>query len=86
MKKEKIVRAWRDPDFRATLSEAELAALPSHPSGLPELADGELTAVLAGGVLSGGFAEPGPEPAPIPISDTRGTAVYSYGCKCICCV
>ena len=23
---------------------------------------------------------------PIPISNTRGTAVYSYGCQCICCV
>jgi mersacidin/lichenicidin family type 2 lantibiotic len=34
VKKEKIIRAWTDPEYRATLSEEELAALPANPAGL----------------------------------------------------
>lgn len=34
MKKEKIIRAWTDPEYRATLSGEELAALPANPAGL----------------------------------------------------
>ena len=33
MSVETILRAWRDPYFRATLSADELAGLPQHPSG-----------------------------------------------------
>jgi len=32
-------RAWKDPVFRATLSDSELAALPAHPVGSPEFAE-----------------------------------------------
>ncbi|WP_371640723.1 mersacidin/lichenicidin family type 2 lantibiotic [Streptomyces virginiae] len=28
-----VIRAWRDPLFRAGLSDQERAALPPHPSG-----------------------------------------------------
>jgi mersacidin/lichenicidin family type 2 lantibiotic len=42
MNKKKIIRAWRDPKFRASLSEEERAALPEHPSGVIELADESL--------------------------------------------
>jgi mersacidin/lichenicidin family type 2 lantibiotic len=45
---EKIIRAWKDEDYRASLSEAERALLPEHPAGLIELSDDEL-AKLAGG-------------------------------------
>ena len=31
--KSKVVRAWRDPSFRATLTAGELLSLPQHPSG-----------------------------------------------------
>ena len=83
MKKEHIVRAWRDPDFRARLSEEERAQLPLHPAGLLELSDEDLA-------LLSGAADDSDEGViikdPIPISNTRGTAVYSYGCQCICCV
>ncbi len=37
-----VIRAWRDPEYRATLSSDELAALPAHPAGLIELSDAEL--------------------------------------------
>jgi mersacidin/lichenicidin family type 2 lantibiotic len=44
LKKEQIIRAWTDPDFRATLSNEELAALPAHPAGkgCEELSEAEL--------------------------------------------
>ncbi|HEX8178043.1 MAG TPA: mersacidin/lichenicidin family type 2 lantibiotic [Pyrinomonadaceae bacterium] len=34
MSVENIIRAWKDPDYRQSLSAAALAALPAHPSGL----------------------------------------------------
>jgi mersacidin/lichenicidin family type 2 lantibiotic len=37
-----VIRAWRDPEYRATLSSEQLAALPSHPAGLIELSDDTL--------------------------------------------
>lgn len=43
-----IIRAWKDNEYRANLSEVELALLPAHPAGLVELTDGELAAVAGG--------------------------------------
>ncbi|MFL5355296.1 mersacidin/lichenicidin family type 2 lantibiotic [Archangium sp.] len=53
MKKELIVRAWKDPAFRASLSPEERAALPESPSGesLSELDETELGRII-GGVLA----------------------------------
>jgi mersacidin/lichenicidin family type 2 lantibiotic len=42
-----IVRAWKDENYRQSLSEEELKALPPCPAG--ELSDVELTAVAGGG-------------------------------------
>jgi mersacidin/lichenicidin family type 2 lantibiotic len=39
-----IIRAWKDEDYRLSLSEAERALLPAHPAGLIELTDVELDA------------------------------------------
>ena len=36
-----LIRAWKDAEFRATLSAEELAALPQHPAGLVELPEEE---------------------------------------------
>jgi len=56
MKKEWIVRAWKDPAFRASLSAEERASLPDSPSGraLTELDESELL-----GITSGRIAGPG---------------------------
>jgi mersacidin/lichenicidin family type 2 lantibiotic len=43
-----IVRAWKDAEYRQSLSEAERAQLPDHPAGLIELTDAELDGVAAG--------------------------------------
>ena len=34
-----IIRAWKDEDFRRSLTEDERAQLPEHPSGAVELQD-----------------------------------------------
>jgi mersacidin/lichenicidin family type 2 lantibiotic len=44
-----IIRAWKDEEYRLSLSAAQRASLPDHPAGLVELSDEQLGAV-AGGV------------------------------------
>lgn len=44
-----IIRAWKDADYRDSLSDAQRALLPAHPGGLIELSDKELGGV--GGAL-----------------------------------
>lgn len=43
-----IIRAWKDNEYRTSLSEAEKALLPAHPAGLVELTDSELATVAGG--------------------------------------
>jgi len=49
MSKLDIIRAWRDPDYRLSLSDAERKQLPEHPAGLVELDDIDLEGVAGGG-------------------------------------
>ena len=42
-----IVRAWKDPVYRASLSAEERSLLPLHPSGLLELDEQQLRSVSA---------------------------------------
>jgi mersacidin/lichenicidin family type 2 lantibiotic len=37
MSAEDVIRAWKNREFRNSLSEAEQAAVPAHPSGITEL-------------------------------------------------
>lgn len=37
-----VIRAWKDPSYRAGLSEDEKAMVPAHPAGLVDLSDEEL--------------------------------------------
>lgn len=56
MKKETIVRAWKDPEFRAQLTEEERALLPDLPAGVLELDDDLLkSASLTAGASEGFF-------------------------------
>ncbi|HEU4411714.1 MAG TPA: mersacidin/lichenicidin family type 2 lantibiotic [Polyangiaceae bacterium] len=43
-----IVRAWKDGEYRASLSEAERASLPENPAGAIELTEVELEGVAGG--------------------------------------
>lgn len=42
MNKTDVIRAWKDPFYRASLSEEAQAALPQHPAGITELSDDQL--------------------------------------------
>ena len=43
-----IIRAWKDEEYRNSLSEAERAQLPGNPAGAIELSDLDLTSVAGG--------------------------------------
>jgi len=43
-----IVRAWKDAEYRESLSSEELALVPASPAGEVELAEGDLVAVVGG--------------------------------------
>ncbi|HKS26454.1 MAG TPA: mersacidin/lichenicidin family type 2 lantibiotic [Pyrinomonadaceae bacterium] len=51
MRKINIVRAWKDEDYRQSLSEAERAMVPQNPAGMIELDDRDLGAVAGGTVF-----------------------------------
>jgi mersacidin/lichenicidin family type 2 lantibiotic len=51
MSVERIIRAWKDEDFRHSLSAAERALLPEHPAGLIDLTAAELDDLTGGGYV-----------------------------------
>jgi len=62
MSSQETIRAWKDEEYRAGLSDAQRAALPAHPAGLIELSDDDLDAVAGGlprqgGTLFGGSCQ-----------------------------
>jgi mersacidin/lichenicidin family type 2 lantibiotic len=56
-----IVRAWKDPEYRKSLTPAELASLPPTPAGAADLSDDELARV-AGGMRNWGTLTAGGYP------------------------
>ncbi len=50
MKREDVVRAWKDPTYRASLSAEEREALPECPAGSPlaELHEEQLHGIVGG--------------------------------------
>ncbi len=57
MSKFDIIRAWKDEEFRRSLTDAQREALPQNPAGLVELFAADLEEVVGG-------APPSPRPAP----------------------
>jgi mersacidin/lichenicidin family type 2 lantibiotic len=43
-----VVRAWKDEEYRRSLTEAERASLPENPAGFLELAETDLHEVAGG--------------------------------------
>ncbi len=43
-----IIRAWKDEEYRESLSEEERKLLPDHPAGVIELSDADLESVAGG--------------------------------------
>jgi mersacidin/lichenicidin family type 2 lantibiotic len=54
MLSEKTIRAWKDVEYRLSLSDAERAQLPEHPAGLVEMTEKELSPVGGGGAAGFG--------------------------------
>jgi len=48
MNKIDVIRAWKDEQYRMSLSEAERASLPQNPAGVVELSDADLEGVAGG--------------------------------------
>jgi mersacidin/lichenicidin family type 2 lantibiotic len=44
-----IIRAWKDEEYRNSLSEEQRAQLPENPAGMVELADEEMEIMAGGG-------------------------------------
>ncbi|WP_432974276.1 mersacidin/lichenicidin family type 2 lantibiotic [Dactylosporangium sp. CA-233914] len=47
-----ITEAWKNPVFRATLSDTELAALPASPAGTADLSVEQLDGTAGGTAMS----------------------------------
>lgn len=45
---DRVIRAWKDPEYRHTLSAEDQALLPENPAGAIELTDDELEMVAGG--------------------------------------
>jgi mersacidin/lichenicidin family type 2 lantibiotic len=48
-----VVRAWKDPEYRGSLTSEELHAVPEHPCGPVRLTDEMLTEAGVGGATEG---------------------------------
>ena len=48
-----IIRAWKDPSYRASLTHEEKSRLPENPAGLVELTDEQLK--KASGLIGAAF-------------------------------
>ena len=59
-----IVRAWKDPEFRSRLREAERAALPTSPAGVIEFAEPDLRGFKRKGLHFKTTIKAGPSPVP----------------------
>jgi mersacidin/lichenicidin family type 2 lantibiotic len=47
-----IIRAWKDKNFRDSLSDKQRAQLPANPAGLVEIEDEQLTQVAGGNLIN----------------------------------
>lgn len=43
-----VIRAWKDPDYRLSLSDEALASVPANPAGPMELTEADLDLVSGG--------------------------------------
>lgn len=43
-----VIRAWKDEEYRLSLTEEERASLPEHPAGVIQLKDEQMGKVIGG--------------------------------------
>jgi mersacidin/lichenicidin family type 2 lantibiotic len=68
-----IIRAWKDEEYRNSLSEEQRSQLPKNPAGIVELSDADMEA------LAGGFSLAPKKPT----TKTKTIAGY-VTCTCSC--
>jgi len=51
-----IIRAWKDEEYRNSLSEEQRSQLPENPAGMIELSDEDMGSVV-GGKVAAGYSE-----------------------------
>jgi len=56
LKSDQIIRAWKDPSYRLSLSITERANLPENPAGVIELTSTELAEIKGGVYAQAHFA------------------------------
>ena len=56
MKARQVVRAWKDEEYRLSLSDAERSALPENPAGTMELSYADLAGATGGIKVTLGLA------------------------------
>lgn len=71
MLRDRIIRAWKDPEYRASLSEEESAELPENPAGAIELTDEELDMAAGGSYGSWNRPSHGPSSRPSNSASSR---------------
>ena len=76
MSKSNVIRAWKDPAYLNSLSEAERAKLPANPAGAIEISDAEL------GKTSGGRKPLRTEAGPCP-TEVGCTVSCTYAPNCV---
>lgn len=52
MSQQDIIRAWKDRDYRESLSEEQRSQLPENPAGITDLSD-EVLESIVGGLMAG---------------------------------
>jgi mersacidin/lichenicidin family type 2 lantibiotic len=52
MKAKQVVRAWKDEEYRLSLSDAERSRLPENPAGTIELTDADLAGATGGNAFT----------------------------------
>lgn len=76
MSKIDVIRAWKDPSYRSSLSQDQLGALPASPAGPMELSDEDLEMVAGGDTW-------GPTCSTVSLS-CSGTTDYTIRCVLSC--
>lgn len=79
-KKVDVVRAWKDEEYRESLSVQEQALVPANPVGLVELSDADLEFVLGGAVA----AQTGTGSANCYCIKTKTASSSGGSCYCVC--
>ncbi|MCP6760156.1 MAG: mersacidin/lichenicidin family type 2 lantibiotic [Fischerella sp. CENA71] len=54
MSQQDIIRAWKDAEFRESLSEEQRSQLPKNPAGIDEIPDESLETIVGGRGCGGG--------------------------------